>query len=199
MRRIIVGAIVAAGFAGDSWARHDIEDPTPPVFAPAPGNRISGVAAAEATPAYLAGSRVAAIGDRALAIDADSGMLLLADPSGARIAQLPIGRDAAMLVYDPIAKLAYVADRRADRIVSVEVGDRLVVRSTWRTPHEPYGVALAPDRKSLVVTTIADRTFVMYDATSGGERWRTALDREPRGVAIAPDGSRALVAHVGTN
>src|SRR5262245_62042721 len=126
MRRILF-AIVAVGLAGAAWARHGEPDfdPTPPAFALAPNQRISGVAAAEPTPAYLAGSRIAAVGDRALAIDADSGMLLLADASGARIAQLPIGRDAGMLAYDPIAKLAYVADRRADRIVSVDVGDRL--------------------------------------------------------------------------
>jgi hypothetical protein len=199
MRRIMLGAIVAIGFAGAAWARHhDEPDPTPPVFNLAPAPRISAVVPAEATSPYLAGTRIAAAGDRALAIDADSGMLLLADAAGGKLAQLPIGRDAGMLAYDPIAKLAYVADRRGDRIVSVDVGDRLAVHATWQTPREPYGVALAPDRKTLVVTTIADHALVAYDV-AGTERWRAALDREPRGIAIAGDGSRALVAHLGTN
>jgi mono/diheme cytochrome c family protein len=203
MRRILFGALAALGalgFGGTARARHFPEpDPTPPTFFPSASPRIAGIAPAEATPAYLAGSRIAAIDDRALAIDADSGALLLADATGAGLAQLPIGRDAAMLAYDPTAKLAYVADRRGDRIVSVEVGDRLRVRATWTTPHEPYGVALTPDRRTLVVTAIADRALVAYDVATGRERWRAALDREPRGVAIAPDASRALVAHTGTN
>lgn len=203
MRRILLGALAllgTAGAAGAAWAHpFDDSDPTPPAFLLDPQPRIAGVAPAEPTPAYLAGSRIAAVGDRALAIDADSGALLLAGASGARLAQLPIGRDAAMLVYDPIAKLAYVADRRGDRIVVVEVGDRLFARATWSTPHEPYGVALTPDRRTLVVTAIADRVVVAYDVATGGERWRAALDREPRGVAVAPDASRALVAHTGTN
>jgi mono/diheme cytochrome c family protein len=204
MRHLLLGALAALGALGSgttAWARPLFEepDPTPPTFLILASPRITGVAPAEPTPAYLAGSRIAAVGDRALAIDADSGALLLADPTGAGLAQLPIGRDAALLAYDPIAKLAYVADRRGDRIVSVEVGDRLVVHATWSTPHEPYGVALTPDRRTLVVTAIADRALVAYDVATGSERWRAALDREPRGVAIAPDASRALIAHTGSN
>ena len=49
-----------------------------------------------------------------------------------------------------------------------------------------------------MVTTIADRTLVAYDAASGKERWRAALGREPRGLAISPDGTRALVAYLQT-
>ena len=141
MRRNLFGALAALGAlgalgpGGTAWAHFpDEPDPTPPVFFLTPSPRIAGIAPAEPTPPYLAGSRIAAVGDRALAIDADSGALLLADATGAALAQLPIGRDAAMLAYDPAAKLAYVADRRGDRIVSVEVGDRLAVRPHHLSP-----------------------------------------------------------------
>jgi len=39
------------------------------------------------------------------------------------------------------------------------------------TPAEPYGVALAPDAGTLLVTAIADRVVVAYDLP-GAERWR---------------------------
>ena len=67
-----------------------------------------------------------------------------------------------------------------------------------KTPAEPYGIALSPDRKTVMVTTIADRTLVAFDTANGKEKWRTALGREPRGIAVSPDGTRALVAYLTT-
>src|SRR5258706_6151178 len=118
MRRFVLASCVLACFVGPASARHhdDDFDPTPPRFAMAPAPRISGVRKASPTPAALAGSRIAAVGDRALAIDADSGALLLADATGASLARLAIGRDAGVLVYDEVSAIAYVADRRGDRI-----------------------------------------------------------------------------------
>ncbi|HTL32243.1 MAG TPA: c-type cytochrome [Kofleriaceae bacterium] len=175
----------------DGWEEGDEHMP------PAPFQRvdaaIGGVKPASATPAYLTSSRIAIVGDRTLVSDADSGMLVLADARGAAVAKLAIGSDAGLLAYDPIAKRAYVADRRGDRIVVVTVGDTLAVSATWTTPAEPFGVALAPDRKTVLVTTIADRTLVAFDAATGHESWRAALDAESRGIAVAPDGKRALI------
>jgi DNA-binding beta-propeller fold protein YncE/cytochrome c553 len=201
MRRLLLASCVLGCFVGPASARHhgDDFDPTPPIFAMISTTRVAGVRPATPTAPSLAGSRIAAIGGRALAIDADSGALLLVDASGAKLASLPIGRDAGVLVYDPVAALAYVADRRADRIFAVRVGDGLSITRSWATAAEPYGVALMPDRKTLLVTAVADRVLAAYDVASGAERWRVALDREPRGVAIASDGSRAIVAHSGSN
>ncbi|HEY5921388.1 MAG TPA: cytochrome c peroxidase [Kofleriaceae bacterium] len=145
-------------------------------------------------PAHAASSRIVAVDDGALVSDADSGMLIRTDATGAATAQLAIGAQAGLLAYDPSARRAYVADRRGDRIVVVDVGDKLVARTTWRTPAEPYAVALTADRKTLLVTTIADRTLVAFDVAGGSERWRTALSAEPRGLAIARDGKSVLVA-----
>jgi cytochrome c553/sugar lactone lactonase YvrE len=151
---------------------------------------IGGARPGEPTPAYLTSSRIAALGDGAFAIDADSGMLARVDQGGKPRASLAIGHDAGLLVYDPAAHLVYVADRRGDRIVVAN--DALEVQRSWRTPAEPYGIALTPDRKHVLVTAIADRTLVAYD-TEGHEAWRTALSAEPRGVAVSPDGKRAMV------
>lgn len=168
----------------------------PPPFAlegAAPG----GARPAAPSPAYLTGSRIAAVDAGALVIDADSGVLARVDAAGASIAQLAIAQDAGLLAYDRVAQLAYVADRRGDRIVAVRVGPALEVAATWRTAAEPYGVALAPDRKTALVTHVADRLLVAYDVASGLERWRTSLAAEPRGVAVSPDGTRALIAYPG--
>ena len=74
--------------------------------------------------------------------------------------------NAGLLVYDPSAKVAYVADRIGNRIAVVNVGDTLELASTIKTPAEPYGVALSPDRKTVIVTTIADRALVAYETAT---------------------------------
>lgn len=161
------------------------------------GRPLGGARPASPTPAYLTGSRIMAAGQGALVIDADSGALVKTDQNGKNIGQVAIARDAGLLTYDPATGLAYVADRRNDRIAVVRT-DTMAVASTIATPAEPYGVALTPDRKQLLVSTIADRALVAYDVATGRERWRTALGREPRGLAVSPDGSRALVADLAT-
>jgi sugar lactone lactonase YvrE len=196
--KLALGVLAAAIPASFALARVVDFDSGPPSFELI-GRPIGG-SAPPANPgaAYLTGSRIAAIHEDALVIDADSGKLLRTDKAGALVAQLAIGNDAGLLVHDGDAKLAYVADRHGDRIAVVAVGDKLELKQTFKTPVEPYGVALTPDRKTLLVTTIADRTLVAIDTATGSERWRTALGREPRGIAISPDGTRALVAYLAT-
>jgi sugar lactone lactonase YvrE len=172
-------------------------DPAPPAFE-LTGRPIGGTRPAGAAPAHLTASRIAATDDGALAIDADSGALIRTDRSGKAIAQVAIGADAGLLAFDPVAKLAYVADRRGDRVAVVSVGGPLAIARTIQTPAEPYAVALTPDRATLLVATIADRTLVALDPATGAERWRTAIGREPRGLAISPDGARALVSYLVT-
>ncbi|MEO6774215.1 MAG: c-type cytochrome [Kofleriaceae bacterium] len=163
------------------------------------GRPVGGAKVAAVTPAYLTGSRIAAVDHGALVIDADSGKLIRTDQTGKNIAVLEVGANAGLLAYDPIAKVAYVANRSANQIAVVTVGDdKLALASTIATPVEPFGIALAPDRKTVMITTIADRALVAYDVASGKERWRTALGREPRGLAVSPDGTRALVAYLQT-
>lgn len=146
-----------------------------------------------------AGSAIAAIGQGALVIDADSGALLRLDDQLAVKASLAIGPGAAQLVYDPRTQRAFVADRAGDRIVVVAVGaTKLTKVATWKTPVEPFGVALTPDGGALLVTTVADRTLVALSTVDGGEQWRHALASEPRGVAISADGEEALVGYLTT-
>jgi mono/diheme cytochrome c family protein len=156
---------------------------------------LGGTAPAAGAPAYIASSRIAAVGEGALVSDADSGQLILTNANGASISQIAIGADAALLAFDDVARRAYVADRRGDRVVVVDVGEsKLAITTTWKTPAEPYGVALAPNRATVFVTTIADRTLVALDASTGRELWRASLSPEPRGLAVSPDASRIVIA-----
>jgi DNA-binding beta-propeller fold protein YncE len=161
------------------------------------GRPVGGAKPAAPTAPYLAGARIMAAGEGALVIDADTGALIKTDPSGKRIGDLAIARDAGLMTFDAAARRAYVADRMHDRIAVVDT-DQMTVVSSIHTPAEPYGVALTPDRRHLLVSTVADRTLVSYNVADGAETWRAPLGREPRGLAVSPDGTRALVAYLTT-
>jgi len=199
MRRWVIAGSVAVTTFGlvRAGAAHHREFVPPPAFALEKPS-LGGARPAPAAPAYLTSTRIAATGDGALVIDADSGVLALVDGAGATLGQLAIAHDAGLLAYDPTARLAYVADRRGDRIVVVRVGSKLELVTAWKTPGEPYGVALTPDRTTALVTHVADRLIVAYDVATGRERWRAKVAAEPRGIAVSPDGTRALVAHLTT-
>ncbi len=197
---VLLAAAVPLSIGGFALAKRMVQnfDPGVPTFEML-GRPIGGAQPAVATAAHLTGSRIMAADDGALVIDADSGALIKTDKTGKNIGQLAIGRDAGLMTYDAATKIAYVADRQGDRIVAVKAdGAKLDIAQSWKTPAEPYGVALSPDKKTLFVSTIADRTFVAYDVTTGKERWRSALSREPRGIAVSPDGTRAMVAYIST-
>ena len=196
-----VAAVSLVAFAHPVMAKRmvaDFEIGPPPAFQLG-GRPIGGAKPGKLTAAFLTGSRIAAADDGALVIDADSGMLIKTDKDGKPITTIAIGASPGMMVYDPGARLAYVAARFANRVAVVKVGaTSLELRSWITTPVEPYGIALSPDARTVMVTTIADRALVAFDAVSGKERWRTALGREPRGLAVSPDGTRALVAYLQT-
>ncbi|HEY5952131.1 MAG TPA: YncE family protein, partial [Kofleriaceae bacterium] len=189
--------IASAALAEPALAKRMISDFGAPSFQLL-GRPIGGAKPARETPAYLAGQRIAAVGDGALVIDSDSGDLIKTDKAGKSVATIAIGKNAGLMTYDPVAKLAYVVNRMANQVKVIKVGDKLEVAATYATPAEPFGIALSPDRKTVMVTTIADRTLVAMDTSSGKEKWRTALGREPRGIAVSPDGTRALVAYLTT-
>jgi DNA-binding beta-propeller fold protein YncE len=200
-RKLAIGLLAAAVaipativFAKRVVREFDVGSPTFELS----GRPIGGAKAASATASYLTSARIMAAGEGALVIDQDSGALIKTDKAGKNVAQVAIGADAGLMTYDPVANQAYVANRLGDTITVVTIGEKLEIARTIKTPAEPYGVALSPDRTTLYVNTIADRTMVAYDAKSGTEKWRTALGREPRGLAVSPDGTRALVTYLVT-
>jgi len=121
--------------------------------------------------------------------------VILATHDGEVVARLPVD-GAAHLAVDRARGRAYVANRRGDEVIVLGVSEaaRSLTRlGTLSTPREPHSVALTPDGKFLLVTTVADRTLVAFETESGREAWRTELIPEARGLAISPDGSEATV------
>ncbi len=148
---------------------------------------------------WLSGSTIAAVDDGALALDEDTGLLVLTDDAGNPRGQLRIGYGIGQLVYHAPTRKAYVADRWKDRIIVVDVARGLRVAATIQTPAEPYGLAMTRTGKTLLVSTIADRTLVGYDTSTLKKRWSARLGPEPRGVAISPDGREAIVTMLTSN
>lgn len=150
--------------------------------------------AAAVRPAYLSGSSIAVLDKGALVIDADSGKLIRTGKWGKVESTLNIGTKASQLVVDRDADLAYVVDRARDRIVVASVGGKkLAKKRTFSTMAEPYGIALTPDKKTLLVTSVADRQLTAYDAATGKQSWTLEVGNEPRGVSIDPEGKLAMV------
>ncbi|MGE0396801.1 MAG: c-type cytochrome [Kofleriaceae bacterium] len=199
MRKLALGLTLAAAVPTLALAKRMIEPfDRPRVAFELQGSPLGGSKVAAETPAYLTASRIAATPIGAVVIDGDSGALIKTDKAGKNIGEVAIGREAGLLAYDPALQVAYVADRRGDRVAVVKLIGKPEITASWKTPAEPYAVALAPDKKTVLVTTIADRTLVAFDVATGKEKWRTPLGREPRGLAISPDGTRALVAYLTT-
>ncbi|MBP9086589.1 MAG: c-type cytochrome [Kofleriaceae bacterium] len=200
---LCVGAVVAAT-TQPVTARRPMSTPAPAPTFELENASVGGLATAAATPGFASSNAIAAISDGtiqlgAIAIDEDSGALVRTNRSGKLVARLPLRSGAAQLVYDPQRKLAYVTDRTADRVVVVEVSATgLKQRAAFATDGEPFGIALSPDKQTLLVTAIADRTLTAFDPANGTVRWKRKLSAEPRGVAISADGKRAAIAYLET-
>lgn len=153
--------------------------------------------ASATVPASLSGSKIVAYRGGAMVVDEDSGMLVRTDAQGDKLGELEIGRGVSQLVLDTKSDRAFVADRAGDRIAVVDLSQMRVV-DAFTTRAEPFGLALTPDRSTLIVTTVADRNLTAFDVATGLERWSVEIGPEPRGVAIAPSGQEAVVTFLTT-
>jgi hypothetical protein len=201
----LTAGALALATGSNSWGRMIMSrgQMSAPIFA-LENLAIGGMKSAADTPAYASSNTIATISDGnmavgTIAIDEDSGDLVRADRNGKLLARLEIGAGASQLVYDPQAKIAYVTDRRGDRVVAVSVtATELTQLRTIATDAEPFGIALSPDRQTLMISAITDRTLTAVDPTTGKTKWKRALSAEPRGIAISADGKRAAIAYLQT-
>ena len=133
-----------------------------------------------------------------LALDRDMGKLVRLSLAGDPVAELALSPDAGEVVRDGNSEFAYVADRRNNRVVRVQVGSSSLTRVDGVDVHEPHGLALSPSGDTLYVTSVANRELVAFDTETMHPRWRLGLAAEPRGVAVSADGSEALVGFLTT-
>ncbi|MEM7151873.1 MAG: hypothetical protein AAF799_03480 [Myxococcota bacterium] len=130
-----------------------------------------------------------------LVVERNAGAVIRSDRQGNPVGQLTLHEGIGEMVHDG-AGLVFVADRTADRVVQVDPGDAkgqglAVVREL--PLREPHGLALTPDGKTLLATSVADQQLVAIDVASLRVQWRRELTAEPRGVAVSSDGRRAAV------
>ncbi len=146
----------------------------------------------------LTGSSIAAIAGGALVIDGETGTLSLLDSEAKQVDAQVIGTAAGLLCVDARGKRVFVADRNGDRIAVIPYSDSLGRASYIQTKAEPYGLALTPDGKTLLVSSIAGRSLQAFDTGDASERWSLDIGPEPRAVAISADGREAMVSFLGT-
>ncbi len=135
--------------------------------------------------------------DGVLVLDRDAGKLVRTDRQGQAQASLDVKPGAGEMVSDGKG-IAYVADRRAHKILRVGVaGDKLTVLDSAKV-REPHGLALSPDGKTLYATSVANHELIAFDTETMFPRWQLELAVEPRSVAVSPDGSKAIVGFLTT-
>lgn len=135
-----------------------------------------------------------------LVVERNAGMLVRSDREGNPVASLSLGPQLGEIVHDG-AGLVFVADRGRDRVVQVAPGDAqgqgLAEERSFPVA-EPHGLALTPDGKTLLVTSVSDQRLVAVDTQSLAVRWQLDLAPEPRGVAVSSDGTQAAVGFLTT-
>ena len=133
-----------------------------------------------------------------LVAETNAGALVRLDAAGKPIARLQLSVGLAQLVTNGRDR-AYVADRRAHRVLVVDTSDAKTLTEVAAIDiPEPYGLALTPDGATLLVTSVADQALLAVDVGTGEVRSSTRLAAEPRGVAVSADGREATVGFLST-
>jgi DNA-binding beta-propeller fold protein YncE len=138
-----------------------------------------------------ASTSIVSDGNLAFVADPDSGSVIRTSMSGKPMGRAPV-RGASQVAFNHHSKMLFATDRSGDRVAVIDPRTMKVV-SSWKTPAEPYGLALTPDGRFALVTTIADRKLAAIDTTTGQTAWTADLIAEPRGLAISPDGREATI------
>lgn len=145
---------------------------------------------------YLQGGSVTIdpSGKRLFALDDDRGELVVLDASALTVLRRTKVCERPEQVAVGASGRAFVTCRGDGKVVSLsKTGE---VRASVFLGGEPFGVALTPNGRSVLVTTVTKPRVVALSTTSLAELWTRDLPAEPRGVAIAADGSRATIAHL---
>ncbi len=130
-----------------------------------------------------------------LVVERNAGAVVRSDLDGNPQARLQLHEALGEIVHDGAGQV-FVADRAADRVVRVAAGDDTgqgLAEAGAVEVSEPHGLALTPDGRTLLVTSVAEHQLVAIDTATLKIQWRRELAAEPRGVAVSADGSRAAV------
>jgi uncharacterized protein (TIGR03437 family) len=141
-----------------------------------------------------------------LALSADDSLMLVANPdnnsvslfdlknNGARLAEIPVGKEPNGVAMSPDGTRAYVANT-LDGTVSVlnisrTASAAYTLVTTIPVGTEPYGLALTPAGRKLYVANARSNSVSVIDTTANSV-YRTIpnVGPEPRGIAITNSGA----------
>jgi cytochrome c553 len=126
-------------------------------------------------------------------VERNAGALIRTDHAGELKATLPLHEGLGELVLDPGSGSLFVADRSADKLLRYRTkGDEATLTGELDLT-EPHGLALTPDSKTLLVTSVANHELIAVEVATMKVRWRVELAVDPRAVAVSPDGRWAMV------
>jgi len=145
---------------------------------------------------HLQGSSVSvdAKGARIFVVDPDNGTLSLVTRKAMKVVKrVDVCKQPEQVLVAPSGGV-FVSCRGDGRVLALD--DQLNITKTTTLGNEPFGLALTPNGKTLMVTTSSDAMLHALDSASLETTWSQRLPKHPRGVAVSPDGRKAVVAHV---
>jgi hypothetical protein len=145
---------------------------------------------------YLQGGSVTMdpAGERIYVLDDDRGELVVVDLQELTTQRRTKICDRPEQVVVAPSGSAFVTCRGDGRVVEIDAKGN--VAASIFLGHEPYGIALTPTGRSVLVTTVTEPRVHALSTKSLKKLWVRDLPPEPRGVAISADGTRATVAHL---
>lgn len=138
---------------------------------------------------------VAASADgRVFVSDWNRNLLVVLDESGAKLAEIGVGRAPAHVVVSAASKRVFVANREGDSVSVIDT-ERLTVVATVGVGHAPFALAVSPGGDRLYVANAQSSDLWVFSTESLERLGAVQVGAMPYGIAVGPAGDRILVAN----
>ncbi len=128
--------------------------------------------------------------------ESPNGSLSIIDTNRNQVAgTIALHRNPTALTIDAQGKRAYVVNTGSNTVSVVDLAARRQLTSS-ATGDKPSGIRMAPDGRTLVVTTAGSGTVMLFNVTASGIAARTTIPGCPGATSpvILPDSSKTFVA-----
>jgi DNA-binding beta-propeller fold protein YncE len=110
--------------------------------------------------------------------------------------EIPTAGHPAQVLVTQDRVLVTVRDPGELRIFAPDAEKGLIEKGRVAVPGDAWGVAIAPDGKTAIVTSAWANQVSAVDIASAKKLWSVPVSREPRAVVVRPDGLVAYVTHL---
>lgn len=159
----------------------------------------------EAAPASLGGKAIAIHGPWLLVADTDNGAVTMMDRKTMQVVStLLVGGRPEQLVVNSAESVVFVASRDAATVTRIKItapnpvskAEGLKIDTmadgkpaVWKVGFEPWGLALTPDAKYLLVALTGENAIVGISAVDGVEAGRVNTASRPKTILCTPTGA----------